>query len=193
MKPIEQDQQKGLLGRIAARLPKWKPTEAEKLLHTLDDASKVMSEVELLLDEIETCEGKLAELEALKKAPRRASRIPILRHLVNASQNVETADLQGQISAYRSILAGLNGHLLQIVLHQCRDFLFLGNYLYPIAVSELKSSLASGAAEDLSGAITLYEATLARWSETQSEQGRLKKQRTQAARMAKVLKDVKNL
>lgn len=193
MKRIQEEQPKGLLGRIGARLPKWKPTEAEKLLHTLDDASKVMSEVELLLEELDKCEEKLAELESLRSAPKRVSRIPILRHLLNASRDVETADLQGQISAYRSMLAGLNGHLLQIVLHQCKDYLFLGNYLYPIAVSELKSAISSGAAEDLNGAIALYESTLARWTESQTEQGKLKKQQAQARRMEKVLREARTM
>lgn len=193
MKRIEEEQPKGLLGQIGARLPKWKPTEAEKLLHTLDDASKVMSEVELLLEELDKCEEKLAELEALRNAPKRVSRIPILRHLLNASRDVETADLQGQISAYRSMLAGLNGHLLQIVLHQCKDYLFLGNYLYPIAVSELKNAISSGAAENLNGAIALYENTLARWTESQTEQGKLKKQQAQARRMEKVLREARTM
>lgn len=193
---MEKEQPKGLVGQIAARMPKlpqWKPTETDKLKHTLDEASKVMSEVELLLEEIEKCEEKLSELEGLKRQPRKVSRIPILRHLLNASRDVETADLESQITAYRSILAGLNGHLLQIVLHQCKDYLFLGNYLYPVAVSELKNAITSGAAENLNEAIALYENTLARWTSSGTEQGTLKKQRYQATRMAKLLKEARTM
>lgn len=191
MNSPKNQQPKHFLSTLLSRLPKRKPTEAETLLHTLDDATPVMSEVELLLEEMHKCREKLAELEALRDAPRKASRIPVLRHLVNASRNVETADLQSQISAYRSMLAGLKGHLLQIVLHQCRSFLFLGDYLYPIAVSELKKALASGAAETLQEAIDEYEATLARWRENKAEQGRLKKQEAQAREMAEILREAK--
>lgn len=184
-------QPKHFFDAILSRLPKRKPTEAETLLHTLDDASVVMSEVELLLDEMHKCREKLAELESLREQPRKKSRIPILRHLVNASQDVETADLQSQISAYRSMLAGLRGHLLQIVLHQCKPFLFLGDHLYPIAVSELKKSLSSGAAETLQEAIDGYEAMLARWREDKAEQGRLKKQEAEAREMAEILREAR--
>lgn len=176
---------------LLSRLPKRKPTEAETLLHTLDDASVVMSEVELILEEMHKCREKLAELEALRSEPRKRSRVPILRHLVNASRDVETADLQSQIAAYRSMLAGLRGHLLQIVLHQCKPFLFLGDYLYPIAVSELKKALSTGAAENLQEAIAEYETTLARWRGNRSEQGRLKKQKVEAREMADILREAR--
>lgn len=176
--------------RVGALLPKWKPSETEKLIAQMDAASVVMSEVELLLEEIQKCEEKLVELEAAQKAPSRASRIPVLRHIVNAAGRGDKEELKSQVTAYRSMLAGLNGHLLQIVLHQCKDFAFLGDYLYPVAVSELKASLTSGAAETLADAINLYET---RWRAGRVEQAAAKKKEFQAKRMAKILHEARTM
>lgn len=170
-----------------------RPSETEKLLARLDEASAVMGEVELLLDEIAKCEEKLDELDLALKHPAKKSRIPILRHFLNATSNTDAAEVKSQILAYRSMLAGLNGHLLQIVLHQCKDFLFLGNYLYPVAVSELKSYLSTGNAQTLEEALGLYEANLARWRSGSTEQNRVRRADEQARRMAKVLKEARTM
>ncbi len=170
-----------------------RPSETEKLLARLDEASAVMGEVELLLDEIAKCEEKLDELDLALKHPAKKSRIPILRHFLNATSNTDAAEVKSQILAYRSMLAGLNGHLLQIVLHQCKDFLFLGNYLYPVAVSELKSYLSTGKAQTLEEALGLYEANLARWRSGSTEQNRVRRADEQARRMAKVLKEARTM
>ncbi|MCC8099962.1 MAG: hypothetical protein LIO78_07895 [Clostridiales bacterium] len=170
-----------------------RPSETEKLLARLDEASAVMGEVELLLDEIAKCEEKLDELDLALKHPAKKSRIPILRHVLNATSNTDEAEVKSQILAYRSMLAGLNGHLLQIVLHQCKDFLFLGDYLYPVAVSELKSYLSTGNAQTLEEALGLYEANLARWRSGTTEQGRVRRADEQARRMAKVLKEARTM
>lgn len=185
----EKTVQKTITQRVGALLPKWKPSETEKLIAQMDAASVVMSEVELLLEEIQKCEEKLAELEAARKAPGRASRIPVLRHILRAGEP-DKAELQSQITAYRSMLAGLNGHLLQIVLHQCKDFAFLGDYLYPVAVSELKASLTSGAAETLADAINLYET---HWRAGRVEQAAAKRKEFQEKRMAKVLHEARTM
>ncbi|MCD8367160.1 MAG: hypothetical protein LUC48_03945 [Clostridiales bacterium] len=170
-----------------------RPSETEKLLARLDEASVVMSEVELLLDEIAKCEEKLDDLNLALKHPAKKSRIPLLRHFLNATSNTDEGEVKSQILAYRSMLAGLNGHLLQIVLHQCKDFQFLGDYLYPVAVSELKSYLSNGKAQTLEEALGLYEANLARWRSDAAEQGHVRRADDQAQRMAKVLKEARTM
>jgi hypothetical protein len=179
-----------IVSKLGAVLPKWKPGETEKLIHQLDKASSVMYEVELLLEEISKCESKLEELETLRKAPpKKRTRIPLVGRLFQPSEEALKAELTDQITAYRSMLAGLNGHLLQIVLHQCKEFQFLGSYLYPVAVSELKQLISTGAAETLPDAIQLYEDSLARRRGDPAGQAFLRKQEDQAKRMAKVLKE----
>ncbi|MCD7917877.1 MAG: hypothetical protein LUF84_05415 [Clostridiales bacterium] len=170
-----------------------RPSETEKLLTRMDEASAVMSEVELLLDEIAKCEEKLEELEQALKHPAKKSRIPILRHFLNATSNTDEAEVKSQILAYRSMLAGLNGHLLQIVLHQCKNLLFLGDYLYPVAVSELKDYFSTGKAQTLEEALGLYEANLARWRSGTTEQSKVRRVDDQARRMTKVLKEARTM
>ncbi|MCD7822247.1 MAG: hypothetical protein LUG64_08575 [Clostridiales bacterium] len=162
-----------------------KRSELMALNRQMDKVTPVMEELELLMDEYQVCDQKLRELNDHLAHPSPAARLPIVAQL---TRQPDPAELKSQIAAYSTMRAGVEGHMLQLVRHQCKDFSFLGSYLYPVAVGEISRYLEDGAAEDLHTAIGLYEDQLERWRETGSEGERLRKAQWQAEYMAKLLK-----
>lgn len=162
-----------------------KKSELETLIHQLDKAVPVMEEMELLMEEKFLCEQKLRELQYQLDHPPKTAKLPLVSKIMKVSS---PAELRSQMAAYRSMEAGLEGHMLQLVMHQCRDFSFLGNYLYPVAVGELVRILENGFADNLHDAIGLYEDQLERWRNSDTKFEVLRKAQMQAEYMEKLLK-----
>lgn len=162
-----------------------KKSELESLIRQLDKAVPIMEEMELLMEEKFLCEHKLRELQYQLDHPSKTAKIPLVSHIMKVSS---PAEIRSQIAAYRSMEAGLEGHMLQLAMRQCKDFAFLGNYLYPVAVGEIVRVLEDGSADNLHDAIGLYEAQLERWRNSETKFEVLRKAQMQAEYMEKLLK-----
>ncbi|MCD7837822.1 MAG: hypothetical protein LUG65_02775, partial [Clostridiales bacterium] len=127
------------------------------------------------------------ELNDRLEHPSPAARLP---SVAQRPRQPDPAELKSQLAAYRTMRAGVEGHMLQLVRHQCKDFTFLGSYLYPVAVGEISRYLEDGVAEDLHTAIGLFEDQLERWRETGSEGEQLRKAQWQAEYMGRLLKAI---
>lgn len=166
-----------------------KRTEQDNLIRQLNQAAPMMEELALLMEEKTVCHHKLRELKYKLDHPVKAAKVPLVACLCKGSTSDE---LKNQIAAYRSMEAGIDGHMYQLVLHQYKKLSVLGAYFYPVAVTEITRFLEDGTAENLHDAIGLYEEELERWRSSGSNAGMLKKARAQAEYMEKVLTEIQN-
>lgn len=166
-----------------------KRSELDALTRKLDKAVPIMEEMELLMEEKFLCDEKLREIRYRLEHPSKTTKIPLVSQIIKATSPDE---LKSQMAAYRTMQAGLDGHMLQLVMHQCKDLMFLGTYLYPVAVGEIVRSLEDGAADSLHDAIGLYENQLERWRSSGINAELLRKAQMQSEYMEKLIKSLQD-